>query len=154
MLSFIMTAIIFVSQWFVYKKMGREGWEGIIPVYNSYVMFEVLYGNGWKFLLILIPFYNIYVICKLFIDLAHAFNKSTGFGWGLILVQCVFMPILALSNDIQFGDGSNAVDAKKEIFGNRRMDSAADLLMKYKELLDMGAITQEEYDAKKKEILG
>lgn len=31
--------------------------------------------------------------------------------------------------------------------------SAADELKKYKELLDMGAITQEEFDAKKKEIL-
>ena len=32
--------------------------------------------------------------------------------------------------------------------------SAADELKKYKELLDSGAITQEEYDMKKKELLG
>ena len=32
--------------------------------------------------------------------------------------------------------------------------SAADELKKFKELLDMGVITQEEFDAKKKEILG
>ena len=32
--------------------------------------------------------------------------------------------------------------------------SAADELKKYKELLDTGAITQEEYEAKKKELLG
>lgn len=32
--------------------------------------------------------------------------------------------------------------------------SAADELKKYKELLDMGAITQEEFDAKKKQLLG
>ena len=31
--------------------------------------------------------------------------------------------------------------------------SAADEIRKYKELLDMGAITQEEYDAKKKQLL-
>lgn len=31
--------------------------------------------------------------------------------------------------------------------------SAADELKKYKELLDMDAITQEEYDAKKKQLL-
>lgn len=33
-------------------------------------------------------------------------------------------------------------------------DSVADEIIKYKELLDAGAITQEEYDAKKKELLG
>ena len=32
--------------------------------------------------------------------------------------------------------------------------SAADELKKFKELLDMGAISQEEYDAKKKQLLG
>ena len=32
--------------------------------------------------------------------------------------------------------------------------SAADELKKFKELLDMGIITQEEFDAKKKELLG
>ena len=32
--------------------------------------------------------------------------------------------------------------------------SAADELKKFKELLDMGVITQEEFDAKKKELLG
>ena len=32
--------------------------------------------------------------------------------------------------------------------------SAADELKKYKELLDMGAITQDEFDAKKKQLLG
>ena len=32
--------------------------------------------------------------------------------------------------------------------------SNADELKKFKELLDMGAITQEEFDAKKKQLLG
>lgn len=32
--------------------------------------------------------------------------------------------------------------------------SGADELLKYKELLDMGAITQEEFNLKKKQILG
>ena len=32
--------------------------------------------------------------------------------------------------------------------------SVADELKKFKELLDMGAITQEEFDAKKKDLLG
>ena len=32
--------------------------------------------------------------------------------------------------------------------------SAADEILKYKNLLDAGAITQEEYDTKKKQLLG
>lgn len=37
---------------------------------------------------------------------------------------------------------------------SKNKDGSADELKKYKELLDMGAITSEEYEAKKKEILG
>lgn len=40
-----------------------------------------------------------------------------------------------------------AVEIKQE-------STKADELKKYKDLLDSGAITQEEYDAKKKELLG
>ena len=32
--------------------------------------------------------------------------------------------------------------------------SVADELLKFKQLLDMGAITQEEFDAQKKQLLG
>jgi uncharacterized membrane protein len=36
---------------------------------------------------------------------------------------------------------------------NNKKDANLDMLMKYKELLDMGAITQEEFDKKKSELM-
>jgi predicted Zn-dependent peptidase len=42
-----------------------------------------------------------------------------------------------------------ATEIKQEI-----QPSSADELKKYKELLDSGVITQEEFDAKKKQLLG
>lgn len=54
----------------------------------------------------------------------------------------------------------NRIDAvkKKQLEKSTRQTkehiSAADELLKFKQLLDMGAITQEEYDAKKKQLLG
>lgn len=47
----------------------------------------------------------------------------------------------------------NATLTPKEKIGRENV-SAADEILKYKNLLDMGAITQEEYDAKKRELLG
>ena len=37
---------------------------------------QELYGNGWKFLLLLIPIYNIYFVIKMNIDWAKAFNQG------------------------------------------------------------------------------
>ena len=96
MVQLLCTGLILVGCWFIYVKMGRQGWEGIVPFYNLYVLCEVLYGAGWKMLLCLIPLYNIYFAFKVNIDLAHKFNQPTGFGVGLTLLPFVFYPILGL----------------------------------------------------------
>lgn len=70
MIQIIAAILSMAGSWMVYKKMGRQGWEGIVPIYNTYVLCQELYGNGWKFLLLLIPFYNIYFAIKMMIDLA------------------------------------------------------------------------------------
>ena len=152
------TIISYVTSWFIFIKMGRKGWEGIIPFYNIYVLFEELYGNGWRMLTLLIPFYNIYVIFKLYIDLAHKFGQSTAFGWGLIFLNPIFMCIMAFSNNIQC-EGGTSVDVLNKMgieFGdNSSKLSQADVddLKHYKDLYDAGVIGEEEYEDRKNEIL-
>ena len=46
------------------------------------------------------------------------------------------------------------VDSQRHTSAQHGAGSSADELLKFKQLLDAGAITQDEYDAKKKEILG
>jgi len=115
--------IIAAGQWRYFQKMGRQGWEGIVPFYSTYVLFEEIYGNGWRILLLLIPIYNIYVAFKLSIDLAHAFNQSTGFGIGLTLLPVVFSPLLGFGGAV-YGDGSAAVREDDAI--SRALDDLAD----------------------------
>lgn len=45
-------------------------------------------------------------------------------------------------------------DQQEDTNNENPSDSAADEIMKFKHLLDTGAITQDEYDAKKKDLLG
>lgn len=106
MFEFIFTLAEIVGNWQTFKKMGREGWESIVPFYNTYVLFETLYGNGWQFLTLLIPFYGIYVYFKLWIDVAAGFNKSTGFGIGLALLQPIFICLVGFSSEYVWKDGS------------------------------------------------
>ncbi len=47
-----------------------------------------------------------------------------------------------------------AEEAKQAVPTGSSVSSAADELKKFKELLDMGIVTQEEFDAKKKQLLG
>ena len=102
MASFAVSALILVANWFLYLKMGREGWEGIVPFYNAYVLFEEFYGSGWKFLLLFVPVFNIYVAIRMTIDLAHSFGKSGGFVLGMFLLSPVFLMILAFDKSIVY----------------------------------------------------
>ena len=104
-LELIIGILTLVAEWMIFKKMGRQGWEGIVPIYNTYVLCQELYGNGWKFLLLLIPIYNIYFVIKMNIDWAKAFNQGVGFGIGLLLLPFIFQLILAFGGD-QYRDGS------------------------------------------------
>lgn len=170
-LSILATIVSLVASWMIFKKMGRQGWEGIVPCYNLYVLCEELYGSGWKFLCILIPLYNIYFSIKLYIDWAHAFHKSTGFAIGMLFFPFIFQIILAFDNNAYYGDGTMAnttpdvltrtVDKTKELTASasatmqkpQRDENALEKIEKLSELKEKGIISEEEYNEKKAELL-
>ena len=80
--------------WLVFVKAGRPGWGAIIPFYNVYLICKVAKRPGWWMILFLIPLVNIVIAFIVFIDMAKAFGKSTGFGVLLTLFSFVCMPIL------------------------------------------------------------
>lgn len=101
--TLIICILFIAASWKVLTKAGQPGWACLIPFYSQYKMFEIVYGSGWKFLLLLIPLYNIYLAIKYNIDLAHAYGQSTGFGIGLIFLQAIFIPILGFGKSEYIG---------------------------------------------------
>ena len=94
----IVLIIALVASWKLISKAGEPGWKCLIPIYNVYIMFKIVYGNGWKFLLLLIPIVNIVIAIKYVIDLAKVYGQSTLFGVGMIFVPFIFQLILAFGN--------------------------------------------------------
>lgn len=87
-----------IAMWKIFEKAGEPGWAAIIPFYNLYVLFKITWGNGWKFLFLLIPIANFVFLIITMVKLAKAFGKSGGFAVGLIFLSIIFYCILA------FGD--------------------------------------------------
>ncbi len=81
----------------LYDRAYEPWWAVFIPVYTTYVLFRMVYGEGWRFLLLLIPFYSIYLEFKTWYLLARAFGRGTGFCIGTALFPPVFVCILAFS---------------------------------------------------------
>ena len=92
-----------VAMWKIFEKAGEPGWAAIIPFYNLYVLFKITWGNGWKFLFLLIPIANIVFAIITMVKLAKAFGKSGGFAVGLIFLSIIFYCILAFDKSEYLG---------------------------------------------------
>ena len=101
--SIIFLILMIVCTAKVFIKAGKPWWAAIIPFYNAYTMFQITFGNGWMFLLELIPIVNIVITIMLDIRLAKAFGKGAGFMVGLILLPIIIMPILAFDSSSYLG---------------------------------------------------
>ena len=92
-----------VAMWKIFEKAGEPGWAAIIPFYNLYVLFKITWGNGWKFLFLLIPIANVVFAIITMVKLAKAFGKSGGFAVGLIFLSIIFYCILAFDSSTYIG---------------------------------------------------
>ncbi len=96
---FIILAIMIISNWKIYQKAGKRGWEAIIPIYNYIVLLEIIGRPLWWVILLLIPLVNIVVLIIVSLDLAKSFGKSTAFAvFGLIIFSLIGYPMLAFGN--------------------------------------------------------
>ena len=119
-----------IATWKFFQKCGKNGWEAIIPIYNSWIKVEIAGLNWWWFLLLIfsviiqvsgsddykilisiIPLFATFV-CNY--NLAKKFHQDTGFAILMTLFSWVMIPIMAFSNKYQY-DGSVVV-SKNGIF--------------------------------------
>lgn len=102
-ISLVLCVFVLVCMWIVFRKAGKPGWAAIVPFYNLYVLFDITWGNGMRFLLLLIPIYNIILSIQTQVRLAKAFGKSGGFAAGLIFLPYIFIPLLAFGKETYQG---------------------------------------------------
>ncbi len=106
-ISLIVSIPAIIALWKVYTKAGEPGWKILIPIYDLYTLCKIADGNGWKFLLFLIPFVNIVYAIILNIRLAKSFGKGVGFGIGLIFLEYIFIMILGFGSAQYIGPRGN-----------------------------------------------
>ena len=87
----LLGVICTIAYWKIFEKAGEDGWKILIPLYSSYIIAKIVYGNGWKFLFFLFPIIRYIFPIMLLVRMAQAYGKSTGFG-----ILNVFFPEIGL----------------------------------------------------------
>jgi ABC-type sulfate transport system permease subunit len=89
--------------WRIFVKAGKPGWAAIVPIYNIIVELEIV-GKPWFWLLLmLVPVVNVVLGVIVIFRLAKVFGHGTGFGFGLLFLSFIFLPILAFDSSSYLG---------------------------------------------------
>jgi len=95
--------LVIAGLWKVFAKAGQPGWAILIPIYNLYVLLQIVGRPAWWLLLFIVPLVNLVVAIMVAIDVAKAFGKGTGFGLGLAFLGPIFYPILGFGGSTYQG---------------------------------------------------
>lgn len=101
LIVFGIAIISIIGEWMIFEKAGKPGWASIIPIYSDYVLCKIAVGNGWKFLICLIPFVGWIYAFVIMVKLSKSFGQSGWFAVGLILFPYIFEIILGF-NDAEY----------------------------------------------------
>ena len=94
---------VVAGMWQIFTKAGEAGWKAIIPIYNLWVLLEIVGRPGWWIILFFIPLVNIVIWLLVSLDLAKSFDHGTGFGIGLWLLPWLFYVILGWGESQYYG---------------------------------------------------
>ena len=106
-ISIAISVVQIIGMWKVFKKAGKNGWEAIVPFYNTWTLFEISGYPGYYMFFGFIPCAGpiILIVFEILaaISLSKKFNKSGGFAALLILVPVVGYCMLGFGNDTYDG---------------------------------------------------
>ncbi len=85
LVSTALLVVFLAGFWKTFVKAGQPGWAAIIPIYNIYVMLQIIGRPGWWLILFFIPLVNIVVWVVVSMDVAKSFGKDP-IVFGIILI--------------------------------------------------------------------
>jgi hypothetical protein len=122
LISLVFLVVMIASLWKIFEKAGVEGWKAIIPVYNGWVLAEIVGKPGWWALVGLggiIPVVGFIASIAAFvlgiilaIELAKSFGKDPIYAALYVLVPIVGYPMLAFGADKYIGPGGSKSGSK------------------------------------------
>lgn len=111
-----------IAMWKIFTKAGQAGWKCLIPIYNSVVLFKIAGISPLWILSFLVawvpivgPLFVLGVSIYSMIKLSRAFGKEDSFAVGLILLNTVFIMILAFGKSEYQLNKENEAEIVEEV---------------------------------------
>lgn len=113
-LSIIFLISCIVGIWKIFEKAGVEGWKILIPFYNFYVWLKIIKKPLWWYIILLIPFINVFMVFLMIIELMKGFEKNALYEQALgVIFPFVVLPYLGFSSKEKFIEPDKRTKIKK-----------------------------------------
>ena len=97
-IQLVILILVLAGYWKVFTKAGKPGWACLIPIYNIFVLMEIIGKPWWWLILMFVPIVNIIIAVIVSLELSKVFGNGVGFGIGLLLLPFIFVPVLGFSD--------------------------------------------------------
>lgn len=104
----VFAVVVIAGMWKVFTKAGQPGWAAIIPIYNLYIITQIVGRPVWWVVLFFVPFVNFIALIITMNDLSKSYGQGMGFTIGLILLSPIFIPILGFGPSTYVGPSAPA----------------------------------------------
>ena len=98
LISLAIMVVLIAANWKLFTKANQPGWACLIPIYNIYVLTQIIGRPAWWIVLFFIPLVNFIVAVLMCIDLAKSFGKDALYGIGILILGFIFLPMLAFGS--------------------------------------------------------
>lgn len=117
MIITLLTFVLFIiAMYRLFQKAGYKGWEALVPFYNFWIWVKIVKKPMWWFLLMLVPYINVFMLLLLIVEILKCFKK-TGLGAQTIgiLVPFFYLPWLAFFDKTPYEDPAKRKPVKKSV---------------------------------------
>jgi Family of unknown function (DUF5684) len=106
---YALVALLLACNWRILSKAGEPGWVILIPFVGMFRLLEITGRSGWWILAWLVPFLSWFVLVRMVFDLASVFGRRVRFGFGILLLWPIFLPLLAWGGSHYVGPRRNTL---------------------------------------------
>jgi signal peptidase I len=108
-LILVVQVIHFLGTWKLYKRAGRAPWQAAIPVYNAFVLLNIIKRPWWWIILMFIPIVQLLIFPVVWVETAKSFGHDDS--------RDVFLSVVTLGFYLYFIN----YFSKKEYQGSREL---------------------------------
>lgn len=111
----VLYAAIAAGLWKLFEKAGHKGWEGIVPIYNLWVLLKIVGRPWWWIFYLFIPLIGQLIGIGVIREFIKLYGKDSAVDLILaIVVPFLYFPYLGFNADVRFVGPAPYQEHKKD----------------------------------------